>query len=234
MAKRRKGAKRGTSASRSKSHKAKPKPPKKPVVGVKKRRPGKPVSPVQRKRAPKREKVSKKRARAARKGWETRRRENPLRWGREAIALRRQNSKVVESSTAAIEREWKRLEKKALRQAREAEKAGGIHPTIAAKLAALESVEAQIQKMKDNIRTFNSPSPDQWEIKAYNLLEKFITLRDFGASSEDLKKAHQKWYQAKMIAREKSKDWPAWMAMIGSVLGLPMHGTFSVDSFVTS
>lgn len=228
MAKRKKGAKKGKpSASRSKAPKAKPKVPKK-------RRPGKPVSPVQKKRAPKKGRVSKKRSSAARKGWETRRRQNPLRWGREAVAKRKKNSRVIESSTAAIEREWKRLEKKAIRQAREAEKAGGIHPAIASKLTALESVEAQIQKMKANIRTFNSPSPDQWEIRAYNLLEKFMMLRDFGGNSEEIKKAHAEWYKAKMTAREKSKNWPAWMAMIGSVLGLPMHGTFSVDSFVTS
>jgi hypothetical protein len=49
-----------------------------------------------------------------------------------------------------------------------------------------------------------------------------------------VKTAHQKWYEAKSEARLYSKDWPAWMAMIGSVLGLPMHGDFSVESFITS
>lgn len=226
MAKKRKGAKRGSSASRSRPSEPKPKK-------------ARPVAPVPRKRAPaKRERVTapskSDRSSAARRGWETRRRENPLRWGREAVAKRRKNSRVVEDAHKAIEREWREIERKALRQKRRAEKAGGVHPEIARKLAPLERLEQQIAEMKTNIRTFNSPTPDEWEMRAYVLLEKFITLRDFGGESADIKKAHQAWYQAKMIAREKSKDWPAWMAMIGSVLGLPMHGKFSIDSFVTS
>ena len=64
------------------------------------------------------------------------------------------------------------------RRRREAERAGGVHPTIAGKLAAFERIEEQIAAMKSNIRTFNSPSPDRWELQAYMLLEKFVTLRD--------------------------------------------------------
>jgi hypothetical protein len=224
VAKRRKGAKK-VSASRSKPSKAVP--PKK--------RKRKPVSPVPRKRAPaKRGRSAKELSRAARRGWETRRRENPLRWGSKAIAKRREKLQSIVSAERAIEREWKELERKAIRQKREADKAGGVHPSISRKLKTLETIEQQIADMKVNIRRFNSPSPDRWELEAYILLEKFVTLHDMGGDSEDIKKAHRKWYQAKMAAREHSKDWPAWMAMIGSVLGLPMHGKFSIDSFVTS
>jgi hypothetical protein len=221
MAKRRKGAKKSSaSGSRTRESKVKKRP--------------RPVSPVQRKRAPKKGSVAKKRSSAARKGWETRRRENPLRWGREAIAERRKNSRVVDDSARAIEREWREIEQKALRQKEEAERAGGTHPEIAKKLAIFERIETEIAAMKQNIRTFNSPRPDPWELKAYTLLEKFITLHDFGGSHEEIVEAHTAWYAAKQEARERSPDWPAWMAMIGSVLGLPMHGPFSVDSFVTS
>jgi hypothetical protein len=219
MAKRRKGAKRGSSASRSKSSKA---------VPPKQKR--KPVAPVPRKRA----KVSKKGSSAARRGWETRRRENPLKWGREAVAKRREKLQSINVTASAIEKEWRSLERKAVRQKREAERAGGVHPTIAGKLSVLEKIESEIADMKANIRRFNSPSPDVWELRAYTLLEKFITLRDFGGSSQEIKEVYRQWYMAKQEAREKSPDWPAWMAMIGSVLGLPMHGKFSIDSFVTS
>ena len=218
MAKKRKGAKRGSSASRSRVPKAKPK------------KPARPVAPVPRKRV----RTPKEKSSAARRGWETRRRENPLRWGKGAIAERRKNSKVLDVTSTTIEREWREIERKALKQKKEAERAGGVHPTIAGKLAAFERIEEQIAAMKTNIRTFNSPSPDRWELQAYMLLEKFVTLRDFGGSAQEIKEAHRQWYAAKQEAREKSKDWPAWMAMIGSVLGLPMHGKFSIDSFVTS
>jgi hypothetical protein len=221
VAKKRKGAKKKTSASRSK-----------PSTAPRKR---KPVSPVPRKRAPaKRERTAKQRSSAARRGWETRRRENPLRWGREAVAKRQKNSRVVEDIHSKIEREWREIERKAIRQAKRAKRAGGVHPDVARKLKPLERLQQQIDEMKTNIRKFNAPTPDQWEVKAYEALEKFITLRDFGAAESGIREAYQEWYKAKMIARELSKDWPAWMAMIGSVLGLPMHGEFSIDSFVTS
>ena len=220
MAKRRKGVKK-SSASGSRTKRPREK---------------RPVAPVPKKRAPaKRERSARELTLAARKGWETRRRENPLRWGREAVAKRRENRGKLQSSESAIEREWREIERKALIQKEEAENApGGIHPTIAGKLATLERIEGEIAAMKQNIRTFNSPRPDPWELRAYTLLEKFITLRDFGGTHEEITEAHRQWYAAKQDAREKSPDWPAWMAMIGSVLGLPMHGTFSVDSFVTS
>jgi hypothetical protein len=263
MAKRRKGAKKSSaSGSRTRESKVKKRP--------------RPVSPVQRKRAPKKGSAAAKRSSAARRGWETRRRENPLRWGREAIAERRKNSRVVDESVKAIERELREIEQKALKQKDEAERAGGTHPEIAKKLAVFERIETEIAAMKQNIRTFNSPRPDEWALKAYTLLEKFITLRDFGAPHSDtwmiaigtkiqshygefdteeaavesidrlnltgarpilidgVNTAYKNWYAAKQEAKERSPDWPAWMAMIGSVLGLPMHGPFSVDSFVTS
>jgi hypothetical protein len=224
--KKRKGAKRETSASRSKSSRSTPS----------KKWP-RPVSPVPKKRAPAtRERTARERSSAARRGWETRRRENPLRWGRKAVVKRRENSRVVEDVHKAIEREWREIERKAIRQAKVAEKAGGIHPEIARKLAPLQKLEQQIAEMKINIQRFNTPSPDIWEMEAYTLLEKFVTMHDFreNFSHEELSEAHQAWYRAKMSARENSPDWPAWMAMIGSVLGLPMHGIFSIDSFVTS
>src|SRR5271166_4829422 len=164
MAKKRKGAKKSVSASRSKHSGRKVKKPR-------------PVSPTPKKRAPARDKVAKKRSSAARKGWETRRRENPLRWGRIAIAKKSKKLKVVIGAESAMEREWREIERKAIRQKKEAEAAGGVHPTIAGKLAILEKIEAKISDMKANIRTFNSLSPDKWELKAYSLLEKFITLR---------------------------------------------------------
>ena len=264
MAKKRKGAKRGSSASRSKV----------PQANKPKRRT--PVSPAPKKRAPTTDKVAKSRSSAARKGWETRRRENPLRWGSRALAKKRKQLKTLEFTAADIEREWKSLERKALKQFKESEAAGGEHPEITRKLAPLRRIEGEIAAMKTMIQTFNSPLPDRWELEAYHTLENFITLKDGGALKEDswvvavgsevlskygtfatpdaaqeaieryeiergrpllvtgVKAAHQKWYEAKTEARLHSKDWPAWMAMIGSVLGLPMHGDFSVDSFVTS
>lgn len=259
MAKKRKGAKK-VSASRSR-----------PSNGKQAKKP-RPVSPVPKKRV----RPSKKGSSAARKGWETRRRENPLRWGVKAIAKRRKQLKTLEFTTKDIEKGWQELERKALRQDEEARRTGGEHPLISAKLAPLERLEAQIAEMKTMIRTFNSPSPDHWELTAYHMLENFITIKDMGGLEEDtwviavgtevlsrygdfkdaekaqefidshaiergrpllvtgVKTAYQKWYEAKQEARDHSPDWPAWMAMIGSVLGLPMHGTFSVDSFVTS
>jgi hypothetical protein len=226
MAKKRKGAKEA-SASRSKPKKAKQSSKKRPV---------KPVSPAPRKTAPKKGRTSKKaRSRAAVRGWETRRRDNPLRWASKAIAKKRKALKTLKSSTNAIEREWRSLERKALKQQKEAEAAGGIHPDIAKKLGPIQEAINRMEEMKTMIRTFNSPMPDQWELEAYNYLERFISIRDSGAATaQQMKEAHAEWYAAKRVARKRSKDWPAWMAMIGSVLGLPMHGTFSVDSFVTS
>jgi hypothetical protein len=270
MAKKRKGAKK-TSASRSKPSKAK----------SPKRRP--PVSPTPRKTAPKGGTTHKSRSRAAVRGWETRRRENPLRWGSKAIAERRgklgevrKAKKTLEFTSADIEREWRSIERKALKQRDEAEAAGGEHPLITAKLAPLRRIRAEMDQMETMITTFNNPLPDRWELEAYHTLENFITLKDGGALKEDswvvaagpevlskygtfdtpgaaqetierlgiengrpmlvtgVKASYQKWYEAKTEARLHSKDWPAWMAMIGSVLGLPMHGDFSVDSFVTS
>ncbi len=262
MAKRRKGAKK-SSASGSRT--------KRPTE--KKR----PVSPAPKKAAPKKGgSTQRSRSRAAVKGWETRRRENPLRWGVKAIAKRRKQLKTLEFTTKDIEKGWQELERKALRQDEEARRTGGEHPIISAKLAPLERLEAQIAEMKTMIRTFNSPSPDHWELTAYHMLENFITIKDMGGLEEDtwviavgtevlskygdfkdaeraqdfidshaiergrpllvtgVKTAYQKWYEAKQEARAYSPDWPAWMAMIGSVLGLPMHGHFSVESFVTS
>src|ERR1700680_3177005 len=117
MAKKRKGAKKG-SASRSNPSKAKQ---------AKKQRQ---VSPVPKKRV----RPSKDRSRAARKGWETRRRENPLRWGSKAIAKKRKQLKEVDNSARAIERSWKEIERKALKQRAETEAAGGEHPDITRKL----------------------------------------------------------------------------------------------------
>jgi hypothetical protein len=230
MAKKRKGAKRGSSASRSRPSKA---------VLPKKR--SKPVAPAPSKSV----RTFKEKSRAALRGWETRRRENPLRWGSKAIAKKRENLQKLQSSSSTIEREWAEIERKAQAQAAEAALAGGEHPAIAAKLAPLRRIRAEMDKMETMIRTFNSPTPDPWELTAYHMLERFVTLRDHGAVSEDtigpngetiigLKTAHREWYEAKQLARQYSRDWPAWMAMIGSVLGLPMHGNFSVDSFVTS
>ena len=223
MAKKRKGAKK-LSASGSRAKAAKPKKRKAPV------------SPAPRKTAPKKGRTSKKaRSRAAVRGWETRRRDNPLRWASKAIAKKRKALRTLKSSTTAIEREWRSLERKALKQQKEAEAAGGVHPDIAKKLGPIQEAINRMEEMKTMIRTFNSPMPDQWELEAYNYLERFISIRDSGAATaQQMKEAHAEWYAAKQVARERSKDWPAWMAMIGSVLGLPMHGTFSVDSFVTS
>jgi hypothetical protein len=162
---------------------------------------------------PKRSKAEKaafrRRSDAAKRGWETRRK-NAL--------LQGDKSGVPKSTKLKLAKPKKRK--------------------IGKEEAKLIKLKEDTEKKLSNFKVYERAKPRKWEVEPYEAFSRFVFLRDMNSPDEEtrkeMRKAHQEWYKAKMVARRKAEDWEKWMTMIGQNWRLPATGVFSIESFKTS
>lgn len=157
---------------------------------------------------------------SAKKGWETRRAKNPLRWGEAAIFRRREEKKELDRESKQLDQ----LTKEFIEQA----------PKQKTTIAALESQIEALQEQKRNIERFGHSEAEAWEVKTWEKFQDFIFTRDAGEGA--IHKKHAKFYEMKEWIRNTfgREFFAQWMEMIGTAWGLPRYGKFSIESFITS
>ena len=158
---------------------------------------------------------------AALKGWETRRRNNPLKWGKRLIAKKQAVSNEIREAAQLQE-----LIKKSFENDIELMKAQRH-------LDALKADKAKLEY-------FGTVKPERWRVNLLKAMQQFIEDRDANEDSATIKKSYNKWLRLKISAKKRldfddgSKEFHNLIALFGSNLHLPMDGKFSIQRFVDS
>jgi hypothetical protein len=155
--------------------------------------------------------TKKRRAKASKKGWETRRKNNPLKWGKTAVAKHKQQKRAEDyiKKRIDVELEVEELEKK------------------------LEEAKAR-RKITE---LYGEEKPAAWKQTLFRNMQEFVFARDSNElTHKELMAIWRKWHSAKVRAKKKHglREVKDLVAIFGSAIGLPSTGNFSVMRFVTS
>jgi hypothetical protein len=145
------------------------------------------------------------------KGWETRRLNNPLRWGQQAIIKRHE---ILDEIDKSFKQEFQDV----------------------SEAAANTKKGKKYLDRRNNILRFGESDPPKWKKNLFKAMDAFIEVRDANEDSETIKKAYHKMLRLKINARKTllPSDFEDFMALIGSELNLSRHGKFSIQSFIDS
>jgi hypothetical protein len=163
----------------------------------------------------------KDRSRSSKKGWETRRKNNPLKWGKRVIAKKQ-----------AVTREIKEA----------AEIKQFMVNVIETDIEYIKAEKAfqEVKEKKVKLQTFGTPKPERWMVNLLKAMSQFIEDKDANEDSATIKKSYDKWLRLKTKAKarlghdEGDKTFHNLIALYGSNLHLPMEGKFSVQRFIDS
>lgn len=154
------------------------------------------------------------RSQSSKKGWETRRKNNPLKYGKSNIARK----KLAIEQLGAIEKILKKA------------------PKTVKTLEKLEKQKAEAEAKIKNIKTYGVEEPPDILKDTASAMWEFVFLRDANEDSDTIKAAHDKWQaQKKQLKELLGEKWfEHFLHLIGAQIGLSEDGKFSIQSFILS
>ena len=161
------------------------------------------------------------RAESAKKGWETRRRNNPLKWGKRLIAKKQAVNREIQEAAALQQFMLKKFEND----------------------IELMKAQAHLDKIKadrEKLEYFGTEKPERWQVNLLKAMQQFIEDRDAHENHETIEKSYLKWLRLKTKAKSRldheggDRRFHNLIALYGSNLNLPMEGKFSVQRFIDS
>lgn len=154
---------------------------------------------------------------SAKKGWETRRKKNPLKWDKTIVVHKRAIEEKIE------------LVKDVIQYAK----------NISAALPEIEKIEKEkkiLEERLTTIKTYGMEDPPEILKDTANAMWEFIFVKDANLDSQDIKKRYDEWYKLKKQLKEllSENEFAKFMYLFGRRIGLPDDGKFSIMSFITS